>query len=152
MDKQKDFTPSKNKIPDQESRGFLTGFTLIELLVVIAIVAILLAILMPALNRVREQGKRAACLNNLRQLTLGWILYADDNDDKIVQANTGRNDAWVRWLDYGASEQDQIDNIRSGLLYTYCPEVKLYKCPTGIRGELVTYAIIDTMNGHDGVP
>lgn len=128
------------------------GFTLIELLVVIAIIAVLMAILMPALNRAREQGKRAACLNNLRQMTLGWSLYADDNDDKIVQANTGRNDAWVRWLDYGASEQEQIDNIRSGLLYTYCPEVKLYKCPTGIRGELVTYAIIDTMNGHDGVP
>jgi len=128
------------------------GFTLIELLVVIAIIAVLMAILMPTLNRAREQGKRAACLNNLRQLTLGWILYADDNDDRIVQANTGRNDAWVRWPGYGASEQEQIDNIRSGLLYTYCPEVKLYKCPTGIRGELVTYAITDTMNGHDGVP
>jgi prepilin-type N-terminal cleavage/methylation domain-containing protein/prepilin-type processing-associated H-X9-DG protein len=128
------------------------GFTLIELLVVIAIIALLMAILMPALNRAREQGKRAACLNNLRELTLGWILYADDNDDKIVQANTGRNDAWVIWPGYEASEQEQIDNIRSGLLYTYCPEVKLYKCPTGIRGELVTYAITDTMNGHDGVP
>ena len=46
------------------------GFTLIELLVVIAIIAVLMAILMPALNRVREQGKRAVCLNNLHQLTL----------------------------------------------------------------------------------
>ncbi|MHC4331052.1 MAG: type II secretion system protein, partial [Planctomycetota bacterium] len=55
------------------------GFTLIELLVVIAIIAILLAILMPALNRVREQGKRAVCLSNLKQLSLAWILYADDN-------------------------------------------------------------------------
>ncbi|MHC4070937.1 MAG: type II secretion system protein [Planctomycetota bacterium] len=56
------------------------GFTLIELLVVIAIIAILLAILMPALNRVREQGKRAVCLSNLKQLSLAWILYADDNE------------------------------------------------------------------------
>jgi len=64
--------------------GKRKGFTLIELLVVIAIIAILMAILMPALNRAREQGKRAACLSNLKQLTLAWILYADDNDDRIV--------------------------------------------------------------------
>jgi prepilin-type N-terminal cleavage/methylation domain-containing protein len=60
------------------------AFTLIELLVVVAIIAILMAILMPALQRAREQGKRAACLNNLRQLALAWIMYADENDDKIV--------------------------------------------------------------------
>ncbi len=60
------------------------GFTLIELLVVIAIIAILMAIMMPALNRAKEQGKRAVCLNNLRQLTLAWIMYADENDDRIV--------------------------------------------------------------------
>ncbi|MHC4595210.1 MAG: type II secretion system protein [Planctomycetota bacterium] len=64
------------------------GFTLIELLVVIAIIAVLMAILMPALNRVREQGKRAACLNNLHQLTLAWIMYADDNDDNLVNGDT----------------------------------------------------------------
>ena len=52
------------------------GFTLIELLVVIAIIAILLAILMPALNRVREQGKRISCMSNLKQLMLGWDMYA----------------------------------------------------------------------------
>ena len=60
------------------------AFTLIELLVVVAIIAILMAILMPALQRAREQGKRAACLNNLKQLQLAWIMYADENDDKIV--------------------------------------------------------------------
>ncbi|GAJ23796.1 unnamed protein product, partial [marine sediment metagenome] len=52
------------------------GFTLVELLVVIAIIALLMAILMPALNRAKEQGKRAVCLSNLRQLTLAWIMYA----------------------------------------------------------------------------
>ena len=64
------------------------GFTLIELLVVIAIIAILMAILMPALNRVKEQGQRAACLSNVKQLTLAWIMYAYENDDKIVNAST----------------------------------------------------------------
>lgn len=129
-----------------------TAFTLIELLVVIAIIAILMAILMPALQRAREQGKRAVCLNNLRQLTMAWILYADDYDDKIVHANTGRDDAWVRWQGRDASEQERIQGLRSGLLYRYCPDVKLYKCPTGIREEVVTYAIVDAMNGYDGIP
>ena len=60
------------------------AFTLIELLVVIAIIAILMAILMPALNRVKEQGRRAVCLSNLRQLQLAWDMYATENDDKVV--------------------------------------------------------------------
>ena len=53
------------------------AFTLIELLVVIAIIALLMAILMPTLRRAREQGQRAVCLSNLKQLTLAWIMYAD---------------------------------------------------------------------------
>ncbi|MFC1764264.1 type II secretion system protein, partial [Planctomycetota bacterium] len=52
------------------------AFTLIELLVVIAVIAVLMAILMPALSRAREQGKRAVCLNNLKQLSFAWIMYA----------------------------------------------------------------------------
>ena len=128
------------------------AFTLIELLVVIAVIAVLMAILMPALNRAREQGKRTACVNNLRQLTVGWILYADDNNDKIVAANTGATAAWVVYADATTTEQTKINGIRSGTLFKYCPEVKLFKCPTGVRGELVTYAIPDTMNGYYFIP
>jgi prepilin-type N-terminal cleavage/methylation domain-containing protein/prepilin-type processing-associated H-X9-DG protein len=138
------------------------GFTLIELLVVIAIIAILMAILIPTLNRAKEQGKRAACLNNLRQLTLAWVLYADDYDGKIVNGNTSLDDiadggwnlddtCWVYWPGRAASEQERIDGIMRGLLYPYCPNIKLYKCPTGIRGELVTYAIVDAMNGYNAI-
>jgi len=59
------------------------GFTLIELLVVIAIIAVLMAILMPALNKAREQGQRIVCKSNLKNYTLAIQMYADDNDDRF---------------------------------------------------------------------
>ena len=61
-----------------------SGFTLIELLVVIAIIAGLMALLLPALGRAREQARRAVCLSNLRQLTTAWLLYAEANDGWLV--------------------------------------------------------------------
>jgi len=128
------------------------GFTLIELLIVIAIIAVLMAILMPTLQRAREQGKRAACLNNLRQLILAWNLYADDNDNKLVGGDTrqGYENCWVYWED-SLSEKNKIQAIKDGYLYNYCQDKKLYKCPTGVRGEVVTYSIVAYMNGHPAV-
>jgi len=146
------------------------GFTLIELLVVIAIIAVLMAILMPALNRVKEQGKRAACLGNMRQLTLTWIMYADDNDDKIVNGEadeghdgqcimptSGRHERELWWTGDDCAggymtgeqlpQQVQIRAIKAGALYPYCKDEMLYRCPTGIRGEMRTYTITDAING-----
>jgi prepilin-type N-terminal cleavage/methylation domain-containing protein len=59
------------------------GFTLVELLVVIAIIALLMSILLPALGRAREMGKRAVCMNQIKQLGLAWNMYCDDNKEKI---------------------------------------------------------------------
>ena len=136
------------------------GFTLIELLVVIAIIAILMAILMPALNRAREQGRRAACLSNCKQLTLGWMMYCDENDDKIVNGAAGFSDATTAWGEH-ANERAWIEvdafgpnvdwdtrilQIQNGALYPYLKNVKIYRCPTGRRGEAVTYATAFSMN------
>ncbi len=142
---------------------------MIELLVVIAIIAILLAILMPALSRVKEQGKRAACLSNLKQLQLTWSMYADENDDKIVNGEaygggdgtapipTGGIHAGEQWWtgddigDFWAGinlpQEVQERAIRAGALFPYCKNVKLYRCPTGMRGEMRTYTITDAING-----
>lgn len=152
MDEIKLFRPFEVKIISRKAGGGERGFTLIELLVVIAIIAVLMAILMPALNRARLQGKRAACMGNLKQLTLAWIMYADENDDKIPYANP-TSDGWVEWIsNQDAPEQQKRAGIRGGTLYEYCPNEKSYCCPTGIRGEVVTYAITDAMNGYSGHP
>jgi prepilin-type N-terminal cleavage/methylation domain-containing protein/prepilin-type processing-associated H-X9-DG protein len=143
----------------------LRAFTLIELLVVIAIIAILMAILMPTLNRAREQGKRISCMSNLKQLMLGWDMYAEDNGEKIVLAMTSSGaetdptfggsitkpqKAWVYYMGTNATEVEQRQGLRDGGLYEYVKEEKLFKCPTGVRGELITYSITDAMNGHRG--
>lgn len=138
------------------------GFTLIELLVVIAVIAILMAILMPVLKRAKEQAKRAVCFNNLRQLGLAWLLYADDYDGKIMNGDGGTDHgtaprveiAWVGkcWDNYGSGIQlpvaDQIAAIKKGAMWRYSKDLKLYRCPTGYRGEMLTYTIMDSMNAY----
>ena len=150
VEKSRGFTPLEIRAPDRGSGRFLTGFTLIELLVVIAIIALLMAILIPALNRAREQGKRAACLHNLKGLVLAWIMYTDDNDGRLVRGNAGNDDGWVRRIGTLPIEEpieEQLDAIRNGLLFEYAKMAKLYRCPVAKRNEMRTYSTVHSMNG-----
>ncbi|HUS89463.1 MAG TPA: prepilin-type N-terminal cleavage/methylation domain-containing protein [Desulfosporosinus sp.] len=79
MFKRRGFTPLEIKIPNREDRKFLTGFTLIELLMVISIVVLLMALLLPALQRVRRQAGAVACKSNLHQWAVAFSMYIDDN-------------------------------------------------------------------------
>jgi prepilin-type N-terminal cleavage/methylation domain-containing protein/prepilin-type processing-associated H-X9-DG protein len=69
------------------------GFTLVELLVVISIIALLMAVLLPALTKARKAAKRVVCMSNMRQLVVAWMTYAENNDGKLVNGGqyTGNN-------------------------------------------------------------
>ena len=126
------------------------AFTLVELLVVIAIIAVLMAVLMPALQLAREQGKRAVCLNNLKQLTLAWIVYANENDDKLVNGDTGGyggHDDETPWvIGTGGTLAEKRDAIQNGALWPYCLNIKLYRCTSSSPADLRTYSVVDAMN------
>jgi len=100
------------------------GFTLIELLVVIAIIALLMSILMPALQRVKNQAKGVICLERLRQWGVMWKLYCDNNNDRFLSGAGGGCGYW--WMDtmapyYAQGEPGPEDEMR------FCPQAKLYR-------------------------
>ena len=119
--------------PARTHRGTAShrAFTLIEVLVVIAIIAILAAMLLPALEKAKARGKQIACINHLRQLATGWQMYAADNNSRLVEnlpAAQGTN-SWVTGSMRITSEATNTTLIRQGKLFPYASHTAIYRCP-----------------------
>jgi len=132
------------------------AFTLIELLVVIAIIALLMAILMPSLRLAKDQAQRIHCVSNTKTLVLGWLLYKDEFDAKIVPGHTDPGN-WVLRPSYTGTWDQKKDAIRGGLLFPYVgEEVDVYRCPADRRKEssslpvaFRTFSIVGGANGEN---
>jgi prepilin-type N-terminal cleavage/methylation domain-containing protein len=125
--------------PVQPARKSCRGFTLIELLVVIAIIAILAAMLLPALAKAKDSARRIQCINSQKQMVVAWTLYSGDNKDALVP-NGGRSGGsasgvpylWVYGGNHGDTEtltnRQYLVGDKYALFSPYIKSVPIYKC------------------------
>jgi len=145
------------------------GFTLIELLVVISIIALLLSILMPALNRTREIARAVICTSNLGQLGKAWFIYHGANNDSLIDG-APRLDGYITYNGvttttfvsepqdengnfHNTCLEDKIRGFEKGGLWPYIENYKLYNCPSDKRytsppAEPGTASATNTIGGY----
>ena len=134
------------------------GFTLIELLVVIAIISMLLSIVTPSLNNAKESGRRVVCLSALKQLTLAWYMYADENDGELCSPDTLWNDGTYSITNHWVAEGPAIPgnniwqtetSLREGVLWPYLETAGIYKCKSHRMDVARSYAISSIMGDYN---
>lgn len=120
------------------------------MLVVIAIIVLLVALMLPALQNVESKWQQIQCLNNMRQLTHAWVLYAADSDGVMVDPFNVPNSCYCGWCataSVWAGPYNTLDAITTGALYKYLNTINVYRCPAETKSYVRSYSMNERLNG-----